>query len=94
MLLSSPDLSSLFIPGPAGFPVGDLAAFAETRGWRWRTTATGSRAKHKRWHAAIFASGPRPRDNWISTGSAASVGPTEADALALALARLLVRGPA
>lgn len=79
--------------GPGGFPVGDLAAFVEARGWRWRAEATGSRAKQKRWHAAIFATGPRPRDNWISTGSAAAVGPNEADALALALARLLVRVP-
>jgi hypothetical protein len=79
-------------PGTAGFDVGDLYAVAGDRGWVAnveRGTATGSR---RRWRASVIAhrretNRPLP----VLVGGTTGHGPTEAQALAVALAGMLRR---
>ena len=73
-------------PGTTGFDVGDLYAVAGDRGWVAnveRGTAAGS---SRRWRASVFAH-KRTATNptAVRVGGTTGHGPTEAEALAVAL---------
>jgi hypothetical protein len=72
-------------PGPEGYRLEDLAGAVEARGWRWRIDpARGGQPSRRRWRAFIFTPG--------GAQYARGWGPTEGEALALALARMLAQG--
>ena len=92
-------------PGPDGFDPAALAAAIEARGWSWSAEEAAGVAPglpglppHKRWRALVFDPGshdPTVGSAALGSRGARGTGPTEAAALATALAGMLGRaGPA
>ena len=74
------------VPGPDGFDVADLAAFAQERGWQSSTERTGHQGRGRRWRATILTRfAPAPGRNVALSGTHGH-GDTEDEALAIALA--------
>jgi hypothetical protein len=82
------------VPGPAGFDPRDLVAFAARRGWTAAAERTGVRPgsrSSRRWRASVFAPAPRGTAAGVGVSGTNGTGPTEGEALAVALASLLAR---
>jgi hypothetical protein len=80
------------VPGPDGFAVVDLVAFAAARGWGVSTDRVAKARGLRRWRAVILVHNPVPVGRaGIQVGGTTAAGTTEAEALAVALASMLRR---
>jgi hypothetical protein len=72
--------------------VAALQAVADAHGWGHATEAHPQRRRERRWRATVFRLDAPGAQAWV-TGGATGNAPEEADALAIALARMLARPP-
>jgi hypothetical protein len=72
--------------------VAELRALAEARGWGHATEEHPQRRRERRWRATVYRLDAPGAQAWV-TGGATGNAPREADALAIALARMLARPP-
>lgn len=85
------------VPGPTGFDPLDLVAFAARRDWIAAAERTGVRPgsrSSRRWRASVFAPAPRGTAAGVGVSGINGIngtGPTEGEALAVALASMLAR---
>lgn len=77
-------------PGPAGFAHADLSRLAETRGWRAGAEPIANARGSGRFRALVWQPADPRRREAVSFASRGR-GPTEEDALAVALAVALAR---
>ena len=85
-VLAAADLT----PGPGGYAYGPLAAAATVRGWQVRTEERSLVAPRLRWRAMVLAPVPGGAGH-RTVGGTHGQGATEEGALAVALARMLIR---
>jgi hypothetical protein len=76
--------------GETGHDVDALRALAEARGWGHATEEHLQRRRERRWRATVFRLDAPGAQAWV-TGGATGNAAIEADALAIALARMLAR---
>jgi hypothetical protein len=83
-------------PGPSGYDLVALAAAVEGSGWGWSVEPRiGTRPGPARFRALVFMAGGGgfPIGRAVGSRSSRGQGPTEAAALAQALARMLASAP-
>jgi hypothetical protein len=78
------------VPGPDGFAVVDLVAFAAARGWRVSAEPAARPTLLRRWRATVLRSSP-PGTAGAPVAGTFAHGATEAEAVAVALASMLRR---
>src|SRR5215207_1056898 len=77
------------VPGPDGFDVTDLAAFAQKRGWQSSTEQTGHQGRGQRWRATVSIRYAAATGFGVGLGGNFGHGTTEDEALAIALAGMI-----